>query len=298
MRVKARTVISNHTPLMQETTLPSWLAGAARPERPVTPRATATPPASIFLPKEHGSWSLALEPLALGLWVAPSLAGGALLAAALAGFFARRPAKAAFAATHSPRRREAREALCMLTALVVAGGFEAFVLGGPIALWPLALAAPFGGLFAYFDAQGEGRAAAAEVAGSAAFAVLPAVFATLAGRPAGIALALALLALARSVPAVLTIRTFLRRRKGEAASPAPALAAAGVGLAAAAGLVWFRLLPFAAAGAVLVLSLRTAWFMSPWRPAWSARRAGMFEAVLGLAYVLFLAMGLGENPGP
>lgn len=52
---------------------------------------------TVFLPKEHGSWSLALEPLALGLLVAPSLAGGALAGAVLAGFFARRPLKAALA---------------------------------------------------------------------------------------------------------------------------------------------------------------------------------------------------------
>jgi hypothetical protein len=47
----------------------------------------------LILPKEHGSWSLALEPLALGLLAAPSLAGGPLAIAAIAGFFLRRPLK-------------------------------------------------------------------------------------------------------------------------------------------------------------------------------------------------------------
>ena len=56
---------------------------------------TAPRRGAVFLPREHGSWSLALEPLALGLLVVPSAAGAALAAAALAGFFARRPLKAA-----------------------------------------------------------------------------------------------------------------------------------------------------------------------------------------------------------
>ena len=34
-----------------------------------------------------------------------------------------------------------------------------------------------------------------------------------------------------------------------------------------------------------MLFARTLWFASPWRPAWPARRVGMFEALLGLIYV-------------
>ena len=41
----------------------------------------------LTLPKEHGSWSLALEPVAFGLLVAPSAAGAALALAAGLGFF-------------------------------------------------------------------------------------------------------------------------------------------------------------------------------------------------------------------
>lgn len=285
MHVKALAPVLADTQAMQDIALsPVFVQPLASRVRPV-----AAAPAAVFLPKEHGSWSLALEPLALGLLVAPSPAGAALAAAALAGFFARRPFKAAFAPVHSERRREAREALCLLMALAVAGGFEMLVLGDGLGLWPLLLVVPFGLLFAYFDAQGEGRAAAAEVAGSAAFAVLPAMLAALAGRPAGAALALAVLALVRSVPAVLTLRIFLRQRKGEAASPALPLASAAFGVVAVTGLARAGLLPWVATAGALLLWLRTAWLVSPWRPAWPARRAGMFEAALGIAYVAFLA---------
>ena len=93
-----------------------------------------------------------------------------------------------------------------------------------LSLGGLALA----GLFAWFDAQNGSRAAAAEVAGSAAFALVPAALATLAGWSAGPALALAGLALTRSVPTVLTVRNSLRLSKGEpAAFLLPLLTAAG-----------------------------------------------------------------------
>src|SRR5688572_31965504 len=97
------------------------------------PPAVRAPVQSVFLPKEHGSWSLALEPLALGLLIAPSWAGGALAGAVLAGFFVRRPLKAAFTADLQ-RRREARGGLALLGMLALAGLFEAGVLGGWSAL--------------------------------------------------------------------------------------------------------------------------------------------------------------------
>jgi hypothetical protein len=269
-------------------TLPRLLAPtpSARPAMPAS--------ATVFLPKEHGSWSLAFEPLALGLLLAPSAPGVALLATAMAGFFARRPLKAAFVAQHSARRHEAREALVMLLALAMAGAFEVLVLGEPAALWPVLLALPCGALFAYFDGQGEGRAAAAEVAGSAAFAVLPAVFATLAGWSAGAALSLAALALVRSVPTVLTIRTFLRQRKGERVSGLVPVLAAALGLALVLRLAGAGLLTWSAWAAAAVLLVRTLWLTSPWRPAWTARQAGITETLLGLAYCGLLAVaGLG-----
>src|SRR4051812_29770921 len=99
-------------------------------------------PSSVFLPKEHGSWSLAFEPLALGMLLAPSLAGGAFLAAAVAVFFARRPGKVAFSREPVKGWRESREALVVLSSLVVAGGFEALVLAETRNFWPLLIAAP------------------------------------------------------------------------------------------------------------------------------------------------------------
>jgi hypothetical protein len=257
--------------------LPALPSDAPRP-----PRAQPAPaPATVFLPKEHGSWSLALEPLALGLLIAPSLAGAALAVAALAGFFARRPLQSTLAAGQSARRRNAGKTLAVLSAAALAGFSEAVALAGWAPLWPLLAGGPLGLIFVYFDAQGEARAAAAEVAGSAAFALLPAAIAALAGWPAGTALALAALALARNVPAVLTVRTCLRRLRQQSDGRAAALLAAGASAAGAGWLAATGNMPWIAAGVPSLLLARTVLLTVLLPPRWPARRLGQFEATLG-----------------
>ncbi len=232
MQIKASAGARDDNAVMPSTTLPASIPPDFPPSRH---RITTTPAAPVFLPKEHGSWSLALEPLALGLLVAPSYGGTALATAALAGFFARRPLKAALVPDPIDHRRAARESLVMLSALAVTGLFEAIVLGGPAALWPLLLAVAPGGLFVYFDAQNNSRAAAAELAGSAAFALVPAALATFAGWSAPAALALTVIALARSIPTILAIRTYLRLNKQQPAGVFLPLLTGGL---AGAGLVF------------------------------------------------------------
>ena len=247
------------------------------------------PAGTVFLPKEHGSWSLALEPLALGLLVAPSWAGGALAGAVLAGFFARRPLKAAIDPLPSVRRRAAREALVLWSALAVAGLVEVGVLAGWAALWPLLPAALFGGVFIWFDARNNSRAVIAELAGCTAFAFVPTAVATLAGWPAGIALTLAALAAARSLPTILAVRASLRAAKGEPADGAGAWIASLLAFGGVAALVESGRAPAIAGILGGLLLLRTAWLVGPWRPAWPARRIGMLEAVLGILYVVLLS---------
>lgn len=245
---------------------------------------------SIFLPKEHGSWSLAFEPLMLGLLIAPSLAGLALAGTAIAGFFARRPLKAGLALPAPSRLWTARLALAIFAGLALTGAAETFLLTTPLALWPLLLALPLGAMFVYFDAQGDSRATAAELAGSSAFAILPAAFATLAGWSTRAALALAVLAVVRSAPTVLTLRAYLRLRKGKSVTPAIPLAAASVGLASVIVLAAARQVPWLTALGALILLFRTIWFMTPLRPTWTARRLGITEAVVGIGYVTVVAV--------
>ncbi|MEY4924417.1 MAG: hypothetical protein RL598_936 [Verrucomicrobiota bacterium] len=244
---------------------------------------------TLFLPREHGAWSLALEPLALGLLVAPSAAGGALTAAALAGFFARRPLRALLRGETSPDRNLTRFTLGLLTLLVMIGLIELKLISGFTAAGPLLLAVPCGALFIYFDHHHESRAAAAELAGCATFAILPAALARAAGWSAPTAWALAALALARSLPTVLTIRTYLRLEKNQGASRRQPLLAGVIALGVIAGLAREQLVPGLAVSFLALLLIRTFWLTSVWRPHLSAKQIGVNEASLGLLYLGVLA---------
>lgn len=253
---------------------------------------------SVVLPREHGSWALALEPVALGLLVAPSGPGAALAVAVAAGFLARRPLKVSW--TEAPLGARRADAACWFMVLAGIAGVALVVAGtgglsaeagtaGTTALWPLLLAAPCGALFLWFDLRQEMREAEAELAGSAAFACVPAAFATLAGWSPGPALALAGLMLARSLPTVLVVRAYLRLQKRQPAARASALAAAVGAVALAAGLAHAGLAPAFAAAPFLVLLARAVLLLAPFRPDWPARRVGLLEAALGVATLAALA---------
>ena len=241
-------------------------------------------------PKEHGSWSLAFEPLALSLLVAPSVPG-ALLAVALAGgFFARRPLRMVGSERRADRRLAARWAffLCLATAALCLAG-SVGLAGWVWVVWlvPMMVA---GSVFAIYDTQGGGREEVAEVAGSAAFALAPAAFATVAGWGAASAGSLALLMVARSVPSVLFVRAFLRATKTGVRRDVPALVAAGAALATAVFLFQRGIAPWFAVMAMLVFFLRALAVLVVFRPKWRASRIGMIEAGFGVGFVVGLAV--------
>lgn len=265
------------------------LAPEASPKR--TPGGNiAAHATSVFLPKEHGSWSLALEPVLLGALVAPTAAAGALSAAALAGFFARRPLRSSIEADASGRRRTARAMLAFFCVIAAAGLLEAVALAGLTALWPLLITGASGGLFFLFDLRRDSRSAAAEISGFAAFGFLPAAFALAAGWPIPAALALSATILARSVPTVLTLRGYLNRAKGRSAcAPAPLLAAL-VSLLLIMVLALNRLVPWCAPALAGILLVRSVFLLGALHPTWAARRVGFIESWIGLAYVVATAL--------
>ena len=245
--------------------------------------------AQLTLPKEHGSWSLALEPVAFGLLVAPSAAGAALALAAVSGFFLRRPLKLAMAGKHDSRQPIALICAAIIALIGLSGLLLAARLGAVGGWWPLLPAALAGAVFAWCDGRNGAREGAAELAGAVAFALLPAAFGALAGWLVARSLALAAMMLVRSVPTVLTVRTCLRIRKGRAYSVAPALVAAGLGVFLTAWLAALRLMPWAAVVFSLAFAARTAWLLL-WHPRLTARTLGITEAVLGALMVLFLSL--------
>ena len=243
----------------------------------------------LVWPREHGSWSLALEPVALGLLVAPSAAGACLAGAVLAAFFARRPLRTAVGDATPARCIEALGPLAALVAVAFAAILGVIAVSGVAWMAWLVPAAIAGAAFLYFDLRSEGRAEAAEVAGAAAFAFLPAAFVALAHGGAAKSLAVALLMLGCAVPAVLTVRAALRAAKTGVLRRAPALATSAIALAAAAILARENLAPLAALVLLAILALRTLALLVWPRPAWRARTLGMIEAALGVVFVVTLS---------
>ena len=242
------------------------------------------------MPREHGSWSLAFEPIALSLLVAPSVPGAMLGVALTGGFFARRPLRIAWSERRADRRVAARTALCLCVSAAGLGLAGAVGLAGLAWTGWLAPVVIVGSVFAAYDTRGSGREEAAEVAGSAAFALAPAAFAILAGWEPARAVALALLMMARSVPSVLFVRAFLRATKTGLRRDMPALVTAGLALATAAFLYHRGIAPLFAVIAMLVFLLRALAVLVAFRPKWRASRIGMIEAVLGVGYVVGLAL--------
>jgi hypothetical protein len=241
-------------------------------------------------PKEHGSWSLAFEPLVLGLLVAPSLSGGLLATALAAVFFARRPLRLMVREQRAERRRLAQKALiaCGLVALTALVTILAHS-GGAWMIWvtPMAVC---GGVFAYFDAQGAGREELAEIAGAATFAFAPAVIASLAGWSYAAGMSLALVMLGRSVPTVMFVRSYLRAAKTGARHVVPALVAASSAILVTSVLVGEKQAPMVALVFVGLLAIRAGALLGEALGCVRARTLGMSEAIAGVVFVIGLAL--------
>lgn len=254
---------------------------------PATPRLR-----ELVLPREHGSWSFVLEPLALGLLAAPSRPGAGFAIGVIALFLARRPLQLATASEATPRRDAARSVLLMLGTIAFVAFLAALHDAARDAWCVLAAAVLPASAFAHFERAGETRACAAELAAVTACASLPAVLLLLAGHSLAAALALSALMLVRSIPTVLTLRAVLRGRRKQAVSLHLPRIAALLGIAGIIVLERSYLLPTISVGAVALLALRTAWWLSSAAPSWRAARLGMFEAALGAVFVIAIGCAL------
>src|SRR5688572_3480097 len=114
---------------------------------------------TLALPTEHGGWGITLEPVLLGLLVAPSWAGAGLGLATVCAFLARHPFKIV-AGDRRRGRRFARTPYAERFTLAYAAGAAA---GFALALYastdytfllPLAAAAPLAALQLWHDATG------------------------------------------------------------------------------------------------------------------------------------------------
>jgi YwiC-like protein len=248
----------------------------------------------LVFPTEHGGWGFLLEPLVLGLAVAPSWGGALIAAAAIFAFLARQPLKLAMQdalrAKSYPRTR-----WCRLFAVAYLGG-AGMAIAGAIAVsgWkltiPFAAVAPLAMVTLVFDARNRSRSLLPEICGSIAMSSTAAAIPLAGGKSLAAAFAVMALLIARGLPAILYVRTLLKRAHGQAASSAPAAAAHAIAVAAA-----YVIASYLAAAAAVALLIRAAWGLT--HPVPPARALGWREMAWGSASVIAFAIALRIHGG-
>jgi len=259
---------------------------------------TAQPPVNlktIAMPASHGGWGFWLEPVLLGLLVAPSWAGLGLAVAALGAFLAQQPLKLALT-DRRKRRRYPRsvwaERLALVYGALAGTGLGAAIIGAAAPFWlPLLLAAPLALTQLYFDARNRGRELIPEVNGAGALGAVSAAIALAAGWPLVGALALWAILLARAFGSIGYVRARLRQERGQPVNKKAVWAAHIAGIAAVATLAAAGLAPWPAALAMLILLGRAVAGLSAQRRVAAAKIIGFQELGYGLVTVLLTAAG-------
>jgi hypothetical protein len=251
---------------------------------------------TIALPTEHGGWGITLEPVALGLLVAPSLAGAGLAFAAVCAFLARHPFKIV-AGDRRRGRRFARTPYAERFALAyAAGALAGFALALYVAteyafLLPLAAAAPLASAQLWYDAAGRSRGLLPELAGSVALGSVAAALALAGGAGWPLALGLWALLAARFVPAILYVRARLAELHGKESARRPSLLTHAAALGAVCALAALGWLPWLAVVVTALLFARAVYgFACRW-PS-TAKRVGFSEIAFGALTVAATAVGV------
>jgi YwiC-like protein len=258
------------------------------------PARERSPWRAVAVPSEHGGWGLTLEPVVLGLLIAPSVAGAALGVAAFLAFLVRTPLKLVAVDFRHDRWLD-RSRLALRIALVELAGMAAMVAVAVVtAGWtwivPVAVAAPLVAVELYFDVRSRGRRLVPELCGSVGMASVAAVIVVASGESGGLAVGVWLVLAGRVVGAIPFVRTQITRlRRGETSTrPSDAAQAAAVATGAVAVLVDDRMLA-GLSGLVVLACLQLLWVR---RPPVAAKTLGLRQMVLGLALVGVTAIGV------
>jgi hypothetical protein len=249
---------------------------------------------SIALPTEHGGWGFTLEPILLGLLVAPSASAWEISAAALGIFLARRPVK--IFSTDLVRRRWLPRTTVALAFAALYGGIALagaigalFTADGPFWI-PVLVAIPFTLVALRADARSKNRTLVAELSGSIAMGATVAAITIAGGWGLAPAFGLWLVLAARDVAAIVLVRGQIRRlhEKPVGLRDIYLVQIASIGvvsIAAAAGIIpWLSVTAIAFVGLVAIVSLN--------RPPVQAKVIGWTQMGVGFAVVLLTAIGV------
>lgn len=251
---------------------------------------------SVALPVEHGGWALVGAPLALGFWVAPSVAGGWLTLFALVLFLVRQPLQLLVADWRRGRTYPRTPWAWTFALAYGATAVVTFVLAWHATphrfWWPLALAAPLAAVQVGHDLLTPRRATSVQACGVVATNALVAAIAMARGWSFARAATLWLLLALQAATAIVYVGTRLRLARGE---PAPCWPAHAVHLGALAivfplalrdAVPWLAVAVFAVLGARAWVGLRPRARTAP------AVRVGIEEVAFTALTVVGLALGV------
>ncbi|HEX6732211.1 MAG TPA: YwiC-like family protein [Pyrinomonadaceae bacterium] len=256
---------------------------------------------TIALPTEHGGWGLVLEPLLVGLLLAPSFGGVFLSLATLAAFLARQPLKI-FATEVRRKQLSARTSVARNFAytyiLVSILAFVPAVIYSPrLFLLPLFIALPLVVIQILFDMAGRSRDLIPELSGAAAMAAVSAAIILAGGGKTSTAfLVWVILVIVRVVPSILYVRARLRMNRSarnsqlEPPSIILPIAAHLFACLVMAGLAYKHIVPILLIGTAVILTLRAALFLSPLFHRITAVQVGFSEIGFGLITIISLVI--------
>ena len=250
---------------------------------------------AIALPPEHGAWGFLLEPILLGLLVAPSLAGWCLALAVIGAFLIRHPLKLAVSDWQRGKRYArtalAERVLLAYGALTVIGLALAVALAGWAIMLPLFLALPLVFAMLASTIQNRGRDLIPELAGASALAVTASGIALAGDTSARIAFALWVILSARDLPSILYVRARLRLEKEKPFSWTLVFLANGIAVITVFALVLLDVVPLLALLALFILFARAMYGLSPYRRRVRTQTIGFLEMAYGLLVVIATALG-------
>ena len=249
----------------------------------------------LALPKEHGSWSILLEPLICGIAVAPSAAAPFIALLFVGGFLAHQPLRVCLTDLRNGRRMPHTVSAVILAALflviTIVGLVGTWRITGFSSLVPLLAAAPLAVLQLGYDLAAKSRRAIPEIAGAVALSSSAAITAHAAGWSSAAALALWCVFACRLIPSLLYVRNRLLLEKRKASSVLWPVLAHFLALAAVFGMASVGSAPKLAVFAFFVLLVRAAIGLSPWRLKLRAMQIGLLEITFGAITVLSVVIG-------
>jgi hypothetical protein len=252
---------------------------------------------TVAMPAEHGGWALILEPIVLGLLLAPSWRGVLIGLAALSCFLTRHPLKLALS-DRLKKRPLPRTALATRFACIY--GVMAFlfwilaILDAPKDPFiPFLFAAPFVVVQLSYDAFGHSRKLLPEAAGAIGVGSIATAITLAAGWPKAEAFALWAIVASRHLPTILYLRTRLSARRQAQGSLGIAfvMLMQVVALVVVIFLARKELVPALAIVAFVILAIRAVIGLLSLDTTVAPRKLGIAEFALGAFTVVTVTVG-------